>query len=366
MTGFYMPTKVRLGRGCVRAASDELREIASTWLVVTSAHAARSCGALEDVEAALTKAGAAWAVFDQVTENPDIACVYEGALLAMARNADGIIAIGGGSPMDAGKAIALLARNPSLPRERLFLGPYPGGALPVVCVPTTAGTGSEVTRAAILTNDVAHTKSSLSTPLIFPTLALVDARYLASVPRRVMVNTVIDALSHAVEGFLSAGANPVTDALALDAVGRIAGVLAALKAGTVGAEAHESAMAASTEAGMVIANTGTTAVHALGYSLTYVRGIPHGRANGLVLPSWLAWLDARMPTRVERVLGALGVRSVEEFDGILDDLIGEREHLSGDEISEFAGRAAQAGNIANCPIAPSADDLAAILRQSLG
>lgn len=365
MAGYFMPTRVHMGTGVVRAAAASLGETAGRWLVVTSPHAARACGALDDARAALDEAGCSYELFDGVTENPTIACAYEGAAAAREAGAEAILAIGGGSPMDAGKAMALIAANPELAPERLFSGDYPGGCLPIVCVPTTAGTGSEVTKASILTNDAAQTKSSISTPLIFPALALVDASYLTSLSHPTMVNTVVDALSHAVEGYLSAGAGPVTDALALDAIARIGARARGLAEGALDEGARASLMAASTEAGMVIANTGTTAVHAMGYSLTYFRHIPHGRANGLLLPAWLSWLAERVPERVRTVLDTLGADSLATLATSLGELLGPRETFDAEELADYARRAARAGNIANCPVRPEAADLERIMRAAL-
>ena len=362
---FFVPTRVVSGQGSVRASAALLSQVGSTFLVVTGAHSARATGALADVEAALTEAGCEWQVYDQVGENPSVESAFDGAALVRSLAADAVLAIGGGSPMDAAKAMALIAANPDLTPETLFSGSYPGGCLPIVCVPTTAGTGSEVTKASILTDDVAQTKRSISTPLIFPALALLDGAYTATLSARTTTNTVVDALSHAAEGFVSAGACPMSDALAIDALGRIGGCLKRLAAGTLTPEDRESLMAASCEAGMVIANTGTTAVHGMGYSLTYFRHIPHGRANGLLMPAWFSWVAKREPARVQQMLDALGISSLDEFAEVVATLLGEREELSSAEAADFAERASHTGNIANCLVRPTRDDLEAILRESL-
>lgn len=363
---FFVPTHVVSGPGCVRASSEALARVGSTFLVVTGARSARATGALDDVEAALAQAGCAWQVYDRVRENPTVACAFDGAEVARSMGADAVLAIGGGSPMDAAKAMALVAANPGLTSGSLFSGPYPGGCLPLVCVPTTAGTGSEVTRASILTDDVAQTKRAISTPEIFPALALVDGAYTRTLGERTTVNTVVDALSHAAEGLVSAGAGPVTDALATDALGRIGACLGRLAAGGLTDDDRESLMAASCEAGMVIANTGTTAVHGMGYSLTYFRHIPHGRANGLLMPAWFRWVAKREPGRVGQMVTALGLASLDELDAVLAGLLGEREHIGPDEAADFAERASHTGNIANCLVRPDRDDLEAVLRESFG
>lgn len=363
---FFVPTHVVSGTGCVRASAAELAKVGSTFLVVTGAHSARATGALDDVEAALGEAGCTWQVYDRVGENPTVGCAFDGAGVVRSLAADAVLAIGGGSPMDAAKAMALIAANPGLTPDSLFAGSYPGGCLPLVCVPTTAGTGSEVTRASILTDDVAQTKRAISTSAIFPALALVDGAYTRTLGERTTVNTVVDALSHAAEGLVSAGAGPVTDALATDSLGRIGACLGRLAAGELTADDRESLMAASCEAGMVIANTGTTAVHGMGYSLTYFRHIPHGRANGLLMPAWFRWVAEREPGRVGQMVAALGLGSLDEFDDVLAGLLGEREQLGAAEVADFAERASHTGNIANCLVRPDRDDLEAVLRESFG
>ena len=117
---------------------------------------------------------------------------------------------------------------------------------------------------------------------------------------------------------------------------------------------------------MVIANTGTTAVHGMGYSLTYFRHIPHGRANGLLMPAWFRWVAEREPGRVGQMVAALGLGSLDEFDDVLAGLVGEREQLGAAEFSDFAERASHTGNIANCLVRPDRDDLEAVLRESFG
>ena len=120
------------------------------------------------------------------------------------------MAIGGGSPMDAAKAIALLACQ-DIPESALFSGEYGTEVLPMVHIPTTAGTGSEVTQYAVLTNDAAQTKTSLASPMLFPKYALLDAKYMSGLSLSTTINTAMDALSHVIEGMLSIRANAMTD-----------------------------------------------------------------------------------------------------------------------------------------------------------
>jgi len=225
---FHMPTRIFFEPGCVQNHADIFKRLGRKALIVTGRTSAAASGALDDVKRALDAQGLPWAVFDQVRSNPSVASVYEGAAFARAQNADFIIGIGGGSPMDAAKAIALLARQ-DIPEERLFAGGYTADVLPTVLIPTTAGTGSEVTPYAVLTNDRAETKMSIGSDHLFPAYALLDARYTLGLPRAATINTAIDALAHAVEGMLTVRANALSDAIAQESIAQIAACLPALQ-----------------------------------------------------------------------------------------------------------------------------------------
>ena len=169
---YEMPTKLYFGRDCIVHAGAIWSAFGKKALLVTGRHSAKINGSQQAVTDQLDKEGIAWTVFDEVENNPSVATVRKGAALGKDEHADFVIGIGGGSPMDAAKVIALLCTN-DLDDTQLFTGPYQK-PLPIVIVPTTAGTGSEVTKYAVLTNPAAGTKQSVSTPLIFPTISLAD------------------------------------------------------------------------------------------------------------------------------------------------------------------------------------------------
>ena len=362
---FYMPTRVVSGPGCVREQGGLLRGLGGRALVVTGGRSARLSGALDDVAAALEANGQPFEVFDGAVPNPTVDSVYAGAERARRFGADFLVAIGGGSPMDTAKAIALVVKQ-DVPRQALFAGGLRDEALPLACVPTTAGTGSEVTQYSILTNDEAGTKTSLALPCLFPRLALLDGKYTLGLPRRVSVNTAIDALSHCVEGMLSNLAGEISDALAREGCRRICACLPGLERGELSQAERDSLLLASTLGGMVIAATGTTAVHAMGYSLTYYRGIEHGRANGLLLPAFLRFCARGDRALAERVLDGCAMASADELEAALGRLLGERERLTQEEIRQFAAKAIQTGNIAKCAVRPTQADLEALYRESMG
>lgn len=360
---YCMPTRVLSGGDCLMAYRAEYAAFGKKALIVTGAASARANGSLDDAIAALEANGQGFALYDKVPANPGVPCVYEGASIARSEGCDFVIAIGGGSPMDAAKVIALLAKA-NVPEAELFSGKYGSEILPLICVPTTAGTGSEVTQYAIITNDAAETKTGIATPMFFPRLALLDGKYLASVPRKTMVNTVIDSLSHSVEGMLSNRASEISDTLAAKSLALIAECLASLAENALTDAQRERLLLASTLGGMVIANTGTTAVHAMGYSLTYFHHIDHGRANGLLLASFLRFTQRTRPALVQRILSALGMGSLTDFSFVMERLLGEKEKIERADLEKFSDKAIASKNIGNCAAVPTREDILAMFVES--
>lgn len=360
---FYMPTKVVMGKDCVRQNTAQLAAFGTKALIVTGAHSAKANGSLDDVIAALRENGREYAVYDKVMANPTIACCYDGAKVAREEKADFIIAIGGGSPMDAAKGIALLACQ-DIAEENLFSGKYGDKALPMVFIPTTAGTGSEVTPYSVLINHKVKSKTSISSPLLFPKLSLLDAKYTMNMPLHTTINTAIDALSHAVEGMLTIRATSVTDTLAAESIRCISGRFEALKSGRLTYEDREQLLYGSMLAGMVIAHTGTTAVHAMGYSLTYFKNVDHGRANGLLLAEFLRFISCSRPDLTNAVLEPMGYSSIDQFSYSLNELLGQQESLTKEEVEQYTAISVRAKSIPNSKVVPAENDIRNIYLKS--
>lgn len=365
-----MPTKVIFGKGCIVKHSDLLKTFGKKALIVTGTNSAKQNGSQQDVIAALNAAGIGYLVFDKVMSNPTIPCVYEGAATAKENGADFVIAIGGGSPMDAGKAIALLAAQDIAP-ENLFSGQYQNKILPMVFVPTTAGTGSEVTQYSILTNDQAQSKTSIASPLLFPSVAFVDPGYMGHLSVRTTINTAVDALSHLVEGMLSTRASLISDTLAEKGIHLfttcLPELLRALSSNSpadISPAARESLMQSSLLGGMVIAQTGTTVVHAMGYSLTYFHDIDHGRANGLLLGAYLEFVESRHPELTGKILQAAGYTESRQFSAMLAFLMGKKEQVLPEDFDRFSKMAAGSKNMANCVVKPSEEEIRALYSKS--
>ncbi len=362
---YHMPTKVVMSDGCVSQNAALLKSMGARALIVTGANSAKICGALEDVTAALEKGAQSYAVYDKVMANPTVECVYDGAAFARKHNADFVVAIGGGSPMDAAKAIALLARQ-SIPKEKLYSFAYGDDVLPMAHIPTTAGTGSEVTPYAILTSDALKTKKSIASPALFPRFAFLDARYLKALPKTTLINTALDALTHAVEGMLNVRANALTDTLAGESIRRISSCFDAMAQGNLTHAQREQLLFASMTAGMVIANTATTSLHAMGYPLTYFQNIDHGRANGLLMAAFMDLMAKQTPRKTKYVLSLMGFDSVDAFSKVLGGLLGNKETLTLADAQKYSQIAILAKNIANMPAETNADDLLGVYMKSFG
>ena len=353
---YFMPTRVICGRDCVRAQGALFRELGTHALIVTG-KSSKANGALADVLSALEQNGQTATVYDRVTPNPTLACVREGIALLKGAGADCIVAVGGGSPMDAAKAIATLAVQERAD-EQIFAGGYAPVALPMAHVPTTAGTGSEVTPYAILTNDAAQTKTSISSPAMFPRFAFLDGKYMAQLPVSSTVNTALDAFSHAVEGMLSRNATPLSDLLAGESL-RILYPLLPKTAGELTLDERDALLYGSMLAGMTIAQSGTTAVHGMGYYLTYFHGVDHGRANALLLPGALRLCGKKNVPALKEILAACS-DTLQGVCASIDALLGKREDIPREELEEFARRAMSNKNIKKSAYEPTPEEVRAI------
>ena len=315
---FYMPVSVFDEINCVKNHAKELASCGTKALIVTGRSSAVKCGALADVRRALEENGCACSVFSDVEENPSVETVVLAAEYGLSQKADFVIGIGGGSPMDAAKAIAFLMKQENPSASYLYDAGVPTDYLPVIAVPTTCGTGSEVTGVSVLTNHARKTKGSIP-HRIYPSYAFIDGRYLYQAPHSVIVNTSVDALAHLMESYLSSNADDYSRYAALsglDLWSRIRCVLT----GDVQPDAEDFArlMRSSTLAGIAIAQTGTSLPHALSYIVTYDTGLAHGPACGLFLPGFAAEAS---PEDQEKMLRAAGFWDVEGLTEFLDKVL---------------------------------------------
>ncbi|MGI5960121.1 MAG: iron-containing alcohol dehydrogenase family protein [Massiliimalia sp.] len=286
---YYMPTRIFYGEGCVAAHKEYFAALGKRCLIVTGKHSAKASGALDDVTKALDDEGITYEIFDQIPQNPLLSVCKAGGDAARQMGAEFIVGIGGGSPLDASKAVSVFASNEMAP-EQIFDGNYSNAPLPLILVGTTAGTGSEVTPYAVLSVDTQGetVPRKRSVRGLFANACFCDYRYTMTLDYGFTIATALDALSHCIEGYFSKKANTISDEFAKKGAKLIVDVFQDLSGdGTFTRKQREKLYAASIYGGLTITQTGTCYCHAMGYFLTEDYHIPHGIACAVYLPSYL-------------------------------------------------------------------------------
>ncbi len=310
---FYMPVTIYDGYDTVISHRDAFGKHGKKALIVTGKNSARLCGALDDVKAALSDAQVKFCVFSEIEENPSVESAVKGSRFGLEQNADFVIGIGGGSPMDAAKAIAFLMKHDSDP-DTLYDAKIPTEALDVLAVPTTCGTGSEVTGVSVLTVHDKQTKQSIPHK-IFPKAAFLDGKYLRYAPKSTILNTAADALSHMLESYESKKADAFSQNAVITGLSIWKNALPYLKGEEEPSDAiYADLMRASCYAGIAIAQTGTSVPHALSYLLTYDLKMPHGKACAYFLDGYMHFSE---PGELDHLLKTAGFASFEEFSAFL-------------------------------------------------
>jgi len=362
---FFLPTEILHGQDVVTGSAARFREFGKKALIVTGQRSAKMSGAYADVENALLSQGIEFHVFDRVESNPTLENVNLGAQAARSFGPDFIIGIGGGSSLDAAKAIAVLAVN-NLRPEQLYDGHFPTKPLPIIAIPTTAGTGSEVTPYSVLTVPEKQTKASFSHPGLFPRIAFLDYRYTESMELETTRYTAVDALSHLIESYLSRRATDMSDLFVEAGLTLWGRALSDLKAAAFSSGMRESLLVASTLGGMAIAHTGTTVVHALGYPLTYFHGVPHGKANGLLLAEYLKYNQRHAKSRVTTILKLLNLKDIGAFRDLMCELLPCDLKLTAEQINEYGIAASRTKNATHSLGDVNSEVCIEILTNSLG
>ncbi len=317
----YLPTKIYSETECVKNHAKELASYGRKAMIITGKHSSRVNGSLADVEAALQQEGVEYIIFDEIEENPSVETVMTARTVGLQEQIDFVIGIGGGSPLDASKAIAMMIANP-LETEAVLYEAKELETLPIVCVPTTCGTGSEVTPYSILTLHKQRTKKSIS-HRIFPQLALMDAKYLKTMSRAGLVNTAVDALAHLIESYLNTNSNELNRIYSREGLRMWSEFKTRLQDDSLEEVDYTKLLHASMVGGMAITYTGTSLPHGLSYPVTYELGVPHGKAVGMFLGGYVACYEDRQESA--EVLRLLGFADAKEFGCYLRDLLGEVE-----------------------------------------
>ncbi len=382
MSQFYLPTRIVTGVGCF----DQLGETAAHYgrraLLVCGNRSLRESGRLEQATNELRDAGVKVVVYDAVMGEPTLAMVQEGIETARAAEVEVVIGIGGGSAMDTAKAIAGLYGHPGTVSE-YFDGArqIEGGGLPWIAIPTTAGTGAEVTKNAVLMSPESKRKASLRHEGWFASVALVDPELTLTAPPSVTAASGSDALVQAIESYTSIGAMPITDALAAEAIVRIGRALERAYRDGQDLEARADMLYGSTLAGMALANARLGGVHGMAHPLGCRYHIPHGVVCGLLMPYVMEYNLEYATSRYAQVARLLGVdtkgvsthqaaqKAVERVRELIS-AVGIPAHLADfgvthRELPVIARESLPSGSLKHNPRPLSAADIESILSAAL-
>lgn len=283
---FRMPAKIRFGIGISRNIADICGEFGAKKVFVVTDSMIIKTNILDPIKESFDKAGMSYEIYSDIVPDPAIETVDAIAEVLRKSGADIVVAVGGGSPIDAAKSICMLQTNEGSIREYLFGGSktVTNPSMTLICVPTTAGSGSEMTAAAVITDNRNQIKLSVTHDYLVPKLALIDPLLHVGMPAFITATTGIDALTHAIEAYVSLNASPVSDAMALQAMRIIGRNLRTAVANGNDLEARSNMAIASSMAATAFFNGGLGVVHGIAQSMGGVAHIAHGVANSLILP----------------------------------------------------------------------------------
>ena len=374
VTAWSFPTRILYGNGAVRELGKLAKGLGDTALIVTDQGVVKA-GVIDKVRAALDAAGVKHATFDGVHGNPYESDVDEGVAAYKKANAKLVIAVGGGSPLDVGKLVRLMVTHePPIAQYDDAIGgdaKVTNDVPPMLAVPTTAGTGSEVGRSGVVTVKATGRKTVIFAPKLMANTAILDPELTVGMPARTTAATGFDALTHCLEAYLSLGEHPMADAIALHGLEL---AVENLEHATKNPNdlAARGAMMQSAMMGAVAFQKGLGATHSLAHPLSSEKGLHHGLANALCLPAVVAWNAEKVPERVERVAKIFGVagkdlpKAISDLRKKLDLPSGLRsEGVSESDLDKLADLAFEDACHRCNPRPCTRDDLRKLYEQSL-
>jgi alcohol dehydrogenase class IV len=381
---FQIPATIVTGAGASRTVGDHARRLeADRALLVTDSYMVAS-GVAGVIQERLERAGVSTTVFDGVQADPTDANVEAGLAALRTAEAQAVVAVGGGSALDAAKMIAVGDANPGSIRDFMGYHRIPNAGLPVIAIPTTAGTGSEATRVTVITESATHTKMMILDGKLVPSVALVDYELTITMPPALTAHVGVDTLTHGIEAYVSALAGPMTDPYALSCVGLVGAHLQRAWADPDSRPAREGMALAACHGGIAFANSSVCLVHGMSRPLGATFGIPHGLSNAVLLPVVTEYSLAGAPSRYATVARMLGLATPADDDrsagySLLDGLQQLNDRLQVPRLRELPGVEAErfeaslpkmaedalaSGSPGRNPVVPSAADIVDLYRRA--
>lgn len=280
----FSPRKILLGVGAAKQVGKEARSLGGKRALIVTDEGVMRAGLLQGIQESLEAEKLQVGIFDKVESEPPARVVDECVKLALDGGYDLLIGVGGGSSLDTTKGVSIVVTNKGKIMDYIGTDTVPKEGIPKILIPTTAGTGSEVTRALVITDETANTKKVVFDAFLLADVAIVDPLLALPLPPEVTANTGIDALVHAIESYVCVNATPFSNILAIEAISLIAENLPTAYAKGSTIEARFNMAFAALIAGSALASAGAGAVHGLAYPIGTEYHLPHGRANAIMLP----------------------------------------------------------------------------------
>jgi alcohol dehydrogenase class IV len=376
----HLPADIHVGGGVSERAGELCKGIGVSRALVVTDPVMVDSGVAGRVAEHLESAGIATATFSEIHGEPTTDYVDAGIAALRAHEADGVVAVGGGSPLDTAKAISVMATNEGPLPEYLGYHKIPRPGLPLVAVPTTAGTGSEVTRVTVITDTSRDVKMMILSDHLMPRVALADYKLTLTCPPGLTANVGVDSLTHAIESYVSAKANPVTDLLGLRAAELIGRNLRRAQRDGGDEEAREALMLGAMLAGAAFSNASVALVHGMSRPIGAHFHVPHGLSNAVLLPTVTRWSVGGAQERYATIARSMGLadagasdeqattRLVDELDALNADLgvprLGELDGVEREHFDRVKGDMAEAalasGSPGFNPRVPTAEEIVAL------
>ncbi|WP_124066191.1 iron-containing alcohol dehydrogenase [Clostridium sp. E02] len=317
---YYLPVNLVFGRGKSNLIGEKAAQLGKRALLVTGGRSTKESGLLKKTEELLNQSGVSWVLFDKVTPNPLTTTIYEGAKLATEERCDLVVALGGGSSLDAAKGIAFQTLNGGDINDYIYGRKSSDKALPIVAVPTTCGTGSEGNGFAVMTNPDTLDKKSLRCGAIVPACSILDPLLMMTMPKTVLASVGFDALCHNMDAYLSAIAQPLTDQMALQGARLAAESLPRLYQNAQDLESWDQLCLASTLGGMVIHTAGVTALHGMEHPVSGLKNVVHGKGLAALAPYVYGASMKGEPDKFSHLSKILGGKDEHDFTDQLNKL----------------------------------------------
>lgn len=306
---FRTPATIHFGEEAAANSGPEAKRLGARKALLMTDKVLAEVGAIDPVVKSLQGNGVEVVVFDGVNSEPDLSHVETGLKLLKEEQCDCIVACGGGSPIDAAKAVSIMATNSGNIEDYMGLDKFTVPGVPLMAVPTTAGTGSEATMFTIITDTSRDVKMLIGSPFLMPKIAIVDPLLTLDLPRKLTAATGLDALTHAIEAYVSVKAQPMTDVLALSAIKLISENLLLAWGDPRNREARASTMLGSLQAGIAFSNASVALVHGMSRPIGANFHVPHGVSNACLLGVVMDYSLEGNPQRYADIARAMGVEN---------------------------------------------------------